>query len=129
MGGVAGPHHLPCTPSHPSEHNKSNLTTRRCSASRRPPRLTRSVFVTPLPSPTPSLPQAVSSLPFLEAHVQRALAAGAAPYLPAEARGAKAADAGAKGERGGGACTQGFWRGMGEAGGEHVGLHTCCTSV
>ncbi|EFJ52222.1 hypothetical protein VOLCADRAFT_87158 [Volvox carteri f. nagariensis] len=41
----------------------------------------------------------VATLPFLEGHVARALAAGAAPYLPPEARGARAADGASKGLR------------------------------
>ncbi|GLC48271.1 hypothetical protein PLESTB_000077700 [Pleodorina starrii] len=41
----------------------------------------------------------VAALPFLEPHVARALATGAAPYLPPEARGGRAADEGSKGLR------------------------------
>ncbi len=57
--------------------------------------------------------------------MQRALAAGAAPYLPAEARGTKAADAGAKGERGGVQLTSG----VGGDGSERDRLHSCPSSI
>ncbi|GIL65486.1 hypothetical protein Vafri_19255 [Volvox africanus] len=42
---------------------------------------------------------AVAALPFLEGHVARALAGGAAPYLPPEARGGRTGDGGSKGLR------------------------------
>ncbi|GIL83137.1 hypothetical protein Vretimale_11456 [Volvox reticuliferus] len=42
---------------------------------------------------------AVAALPFLEGHVARALAGGAANYLPPEARGGRTGDGGSKGLR------------------------------